>query len=290
MPRLAGRMTSCQDGVDKLGWNVGATYACHGVRVGFRAKNAAALAQLVSWLPRAMTLATPGDVPVLYSYLEGGAAPGSKVKRFHILYRNFLRVARSLDLDDLRSAFGRDLNMYIGEHASRRIFVHAGVVAIDGAAVLIPGKSFSGKTTLTRALVDRGGVYFSDEYAVLDSRGNVSPWAEPLSIRKNGARESGEKHSAESLGMQTGRGSLPVRLVVMTSFKEGQRFKPRTVTPGAGALGLLEHTLPARRRPEAALKSLASAVTGARILHGPRGDAAKAADAIVRYLATPRSV
>src|ERR1700749_1585645 len=38
--------------------------------------------------------------------------------------------------------------------APEHIFVHAGVVALDGRAVLLPGFTFTGKTTLTHALVE----------------------------------------------------------------------------------------------------------------------------------------
>jgi len=169
------------------------------------------------------------------------------VKRFHVLYRNAQRLARSLDLDDIRRAFDRDISMLIGESASRRVFVHAGVVGFKGGAVVVPGRSFSGKTTLIQALVARGGVYYSDEFAVLDSRGRVLPWAESLSIRPDGSRKRAESHSPDSLGIMVGRISLPVRLVVLTAFEKGRRFRPKRLTPAGGALGLLEHTLPARR-------------------------------------------
>ena len=133
-----------------------------------RASDEASLASLVAWLPRALRPSRARTVPVLYSFLAGGVGSTKGSKRFHILYRNFTRLARSLDLDDIERAFKRDISSFVGEHASRRVFVHAGVVAIDGGAVLIPGKSFSGKTTLTRALVEQGGVYYSDEFAVID--------------------------------------------------------------------------------------------------------------------------
>lgn len=225
----------------------------------------------------------------LYSYLEGGPGPRQGTKRFHVLYRDATRIARSLDLDEIRRAFDRDLSMVVGSTATRRVFVHAGVVSFDDGAVLIPGKSFSGKTTLVRALVDQGGAYYSDEFAVLDSRGRVFPWAEPLSIRPNGAKEAAQSHSPETLGLIIGRKAVPVRMVVLTSFEKGKRFRPRATSPAAGALGLLEHTLPAQVRPRATLRALAAAVSGAQVIRGVRGEAREAARAIVKTL-DPRFV
>lgn len=286
LPRLLGKPSPCQEGVDRLGFEAGSVHDCHGARIGLRASDKEGLARLIAWLPRAVRPSRARTVPVLYSFVGGGAGPRKGSRRFHILYRNFTRLGRSLDIEDIERAFKRDISQFVGEHAKRRVFVHAGVVAIDGGAVVIPGKSFSGKTTLTRALVEQGGVYYSDEFAVIDSKGRVSPWTEPLSIRMNGPVEAGRPHSAKALGFPSGRRALPVRLVVMTSFVNGRRFVPRDETPGKGALGLLEHTLPARRRPRAVLRALSVAVSGARVIRGLRGEAKQAAREILRYLAT----
>ena len=205
-----------------------------------------------------------------------------------MLYRDAARLARSLDMAEIRRAFERDLSIAIGDAARRRVFVHAGVVGVNGGAILIPGKSCSGKTTLVQALVAQGGVYYSDDYAVLDGRGRVFPWAEPLSLRERGPTRASERHTPESLGMASGRKGLPVRLVVLTSFQKGRAFSPREETKAAGTLGLLQHTLPARRRPRAALKALAAAVSGARVISGPRGEARAAARSILAKLNSPQ--
>jgi hypothetical protein len=269
---------------------VGSSFVSYGVRIGLRASGADGLQALKGWLPRAVKPSRATVVQGLYSLILGGAGPRSGVKRFHVLYRDAQRLARSLDLDEIRRTFDRDISMLVGEAASRRVFVHAGVVGFKGGAVVVPGKSFSGKTTLIQALVAQGGVYYSDEYAVLDARGRVFPWAEPLSIRPDGARKRGQSHSPDSLGIVAGRISLPVRLVVLTSFEKGRRFRPRKLTPAAGTLGLLEHTLPARKRPRAALRALTSAVSDAQVIRGPRGEAREAARAIVRLLDAPRTL
>jgi len=80
-------------------------------------------------------------------------------------------------------AFETDLQLYVAEMAPRRLFVHAGVVGWRGQAIIIPGRTFTGKTTLVAALVKAGATYYSDEYAVLDVRGRVHPYARPLGIR-----------------------------------------------------------------------------------------------------------
>lgn len=254
------------------------------MRVLLRASEAAGLALLQAALPRAARPSRVTRVDALYSLVLGGPAPSGGAPRSHQLYRDETRIARSRDLDDIRRAFGRDLSILIGDNARRRVFVHAGVVGFEHGAVMVPGKSLAGKTTLTRALVEAGGTYYSDEFAVLDSRGRVFPWAEPLSIRSGAARESGKSHSAESLGFTRGRRSLPIRLVVLTRYESGGRFRPAKLAPGPATLGVLEHTLSARRRPLASLRAITAALAGASVLSGPRGEARETAKAIVRLL------
>ena len=66
--------------------------------------------------------------------------------------------------------------MHLAERARNRIFIHAGVVGWQGRAIVIPGRSFSGKSTLVAALLQAGATYYSDEFAVLDGRGYVHPF------------------------------------------------------------------------------------------------------------------
>lgn len=72
------------------------------------------------------------------------------------------------------------------------VFVHAGVVAINGRACVIVGDSGAGKTSTVGALVARGAAYLSDEVALLDPDTNcVVPLHLPLTIKPWTARATG---------------------------------------------------------------------------------------------------
>ena len=77
----------------------------------------------------------------------------------------------SRSLRHVLESFATRLKAYIAEMARRRVFVHAGAVGWHGKAIIIPGRSMSGKTSLVRELVRAGAIYYSDEYAVLDLQG-----------------------------------------------------------------------------------------------------------------------
>ena len=49
------------------------------------------------------------------------------------------------------------LRIEVAEHAESKVFLHAGVVGWKGNAIVIPARSFQGKTTLTAELVRNGG-------------------------------------------------------------------------------------------------------------------------------------
>ena len=153
-----------------------------------------------------------------------------------------------------------EIRQSVAASAARRTFVHAGVVGWRGRAILVPGRSRSGKTTLVAELVKAGAVYLSDEFAVLDGRGRVHPFAKPLSIRGPGGCDvHARARRAEELGGTVGTRPLPVGLVVLAEHRPGASWRPERLTRGQAVLEMLAHTVPARLRPEASLAARSSA-------------------------------
>lgn len=184
---------------------------------------------------------------------------------------------------DRRLALGildAELRMYIALNAPEHIFVHAGVVGVGERAIVLPGRSFAGKTTLVAALVRARAEYWSDEYAVLDADGLVHPYPKPLSVRIDSTRVT-EERTVERLGGRAGDRPLPVALIAFTSYRPGVDFAPRPCTAGEGAIKLLEHSVAARSRPEQVLAAARRAATGASVLEGDRGDADQAVGALL---------
>jgi hypothetical protein len=188
---------------------------------------------------------------------------------------------------DERMALGildSQLRMHIALHAPDHVFIHAGVVGVGEWAIVLPGHSFAGKTTLVAALMQLGAGYWSDEFAALDANGLVHPYAKPLSVRN--AEFVGERRTPGSLGGRVGDLPLRVGLIALTHYRPGGSWAPRACSAGEGAVKLLEHTIPARSRPEQALAAVRYAVTGAQILEGERGEADETAAALMAALAS----
>ena len=92
------------------------------------------------------------------------------------------------------------LRLHLGAKAPDMIFIHAGAVAYREETIVMPGKSFAGKTVLVAELVDSGATYYSDEFAVIDERGLIHPYAKGASLREGPTDYIQTDHSVESLG------------------------------------------------------------------------------------------
>lgn len=176
-----------------------------------------------------------------------------------------------MDLGEMFDLLTSDMQFYVAEVSPTRVFTHAGVVGWRGRALIFPGRTFSGKSTLVAALVKAGATYYSDEYAVFDSQGRVHPYPRALSLRDDSGKGVGS-YSAEELGGAAGSRPLRVGLVVMTEYKPGASWRPRALSRGQAALALLANTVSARFQPRIALATLKKAVSRAPVLIGARGE------------------
>lgn len=268
--------------IDRLGWAAGLCFDAYGVRVGIRVNKPEFLEGIRSVLPPGGRETPRVLVDRLYSLLMGSNGTQTRVRRFHLVYAGVGRLARTMDLEEALGTLESDLQLYVASAARDRVFVHAGAVGWRGRAIVLPGRSCSGKTSLVAALVRAGATYYSDEYAVLDVRGRVHPYPKPLSIRE-GPDARPRKCPAEALGV-VGVKPLPVGLVVVSRFEPHARWRPRLLSPGEAILELLANTVSARVRPRRALATLDQVVRQAPAVKGKRGEAEQVAAAVLDRL------
>jgi hypothetical protein len=266
--------------LDRIPWKSGFTFTVHGRCFGVRTTAPALVKVLRERLPPHAKISRRRWVDSLYSVVGGDAAAATPrgVRRFHLLYANVLRYSRTMDLAELFDAFESALELDLAASARGRVFVHAGVVGWRGHAILIPGRTGSGKTSLVVSFLGAGARYYSDEFAVLDARGRVHPYARPLRIRGAGDRPERRRER------RPGRVPLPVGLILSTRYKAGARWRPRRLSSGEAMMELLAHAVPARLRPRESVAAIANAVRGARALKGVRGEAEPLAILLLRQL------
>lgn len=179
-------------------------------------------------------------------------------------------VSSDLDLEFALTLIQTQVRLYIGLNAPNRIFIHAGAVAHNGRAIVIPGRSFTGKTSLVGAFLRAGAVYYSDEFAVLDEQALVHPYLTPLSFRLDGDQR--EDVSPAALGSTAGNGPIPIGAFVLTQYRPGASWAPETLSRGRAALDVLDNALAALKRHEEILPVLRRATEGVIVLKGERGE------------------
>jgi len=266
--------------IDGLGWADGIAVNCFGVRIGIRTTQMGFARSLEHLLPQGHKPTSSETVDQLYSLVVGGPGPRANVQRLHVLYCGAQRLAREREISPILRILQTEIRRVVAEAAPRRVFVHAGVVEWCGRAIVVPGRSMSGKSTLIAEMVRLGATYYSDEYAVLDEKGFVHPFPKPLSLRRPGSFEAFD-HALEEFGGREGAKSIPVGLIAVTRYVPGARWRPRELTRGQGLLGLLSHSIAARRQPSRVMRTLRRTVAQAAVFKSVRGEASDTAKALL---------
>jgi hypothetical protein len=281
IPRLKLGLPSTRQ-VDRLGWAAGAAVESFGLRIGLRTSVPEAIATAAEHLPPGRLLST-GRVDLLYSLAVGGPGPRPGMRRSHLLYCGAMRIARSLDLESVLDSFESHARLLVAARSRRGVFLHAGAVAWQGRAIVLPGASCSGKTTLVAELVKAGAGYLSDEFAVI--RGDrVVPYPKTLSVRDPRERGRQEPLGVSALGGRQEREPIPVGLVVLAEFARGTPWRARTLPPGRALLSLLAHAVRTRIAPREVLAALEALVRSAPVLRAKRGEAREAARRIIAWM------
>lgn len=173
-----------------------------------------------------------------------------------------------------------DLHHWLATYTRGYLFVHAGCVSWRDRAIVIPGRSHAGKTTLTRALLEAGATYYSDDYAVIDPTGAIHPFPRMLRVRPDPPGPS-QRVDPMANDWPVGRGPVRAALVAALSYDAETGWNVETLTRGMGALSLLDNTVAARERPQDALRLMSTVMSGAIAIKGTRDDAASAADRLI---------
>ncbi len=213
----------------------------------------------------------------------GARGGGSDQQKEHLLYCGSALISRTENLAELLTALENHSELLTATRAKDYLFVHAGVVAWKGKIILIPGRTMSGKTSLTRALLKAGATYYSDEFALLDDKGYVHPYPVPLSIRK-GDNIVGCKTALESLGINPGTEPLPVGLVVIAKYQRYARWQPEILTPSQSMLAMMNNTVAAQGDPTFSMPILKKVALNAKTIASKRGEAKRVVRAILEEL------
>jgi len=191
---------------------------------------------------------------------------------------------------ELQGAFGileSQLRLTVAEFTTEAVFLHAGVVGWNGYAVIIPGTSFSGKTTLVAELVRRGCLYLSDEYAVITRDGMVHPFAKKLSVRGIVNDFTQIELDVNHFGGKKSSEPLPAGFLLATRYRHNADDPIDSLaeaSTGIGVMAALANSISIRRQPRLVIESVEAALSGCRIFQGERGEVDAFADLFIETM------
>lgn len=241
-------------------------FSAYGVNATVRADTAELLEQAQRVFPPGWRAVEPLPESAQFALLNTGSGA-------YDVEAMGITASQATELEVALGVLDTQLRMHVALNSTEYLFVHAGVVAVDGRAIAIPGASFSGKTTLVGELIRQGAEYLSDEYALLDENGLVHPYPKPLSIRTGGIDQT--DHDVAAWGGVVAEGPVRLGLVVVAQYRPGRAWAPRRLSGGEALLAMLANTIPSKERPERVLALLKGALQRTVVLEGERGEASE---------------
>jgi hypothetical protein len=255
------------------------SYSFHGHLVGIRTTSPV----FAAWLDETLAeYRTETDAPTHYSIVvEDPATERKGEKRFHILYRGTITVARTLDLATVGRLLLSELELSMLDDRDDLIFVEATPVEANGVSVLVPAILVNYIASLGRR-VERGGMALpAHAYVAVDAaRGEVVP---PPSVLVD--VEAAVTRLRELVPTSTGSDRLIIDrtwpIDVVCSIGQGD---PGTVEPVSRATALhrlANYVVNLKPLQGAALRGLERLVSGAECRQVSTAGAREVFEAIV---------
>lgn len=267
----------------RVDWRSFYAFEAYGVKIGIRSNDAEPIESLKKRLhlliPTGFREINSADADYVFS-IRWSDKPGKK----HLVYKNDNEILslshKDWKLDFLESS----IRMTIAEFSDEFVFLHAGAVRYKDKAIIIPAKSFSGKTTLVAELASRGLEYYSDEYAVLDKDGFLHPFPKQLSMRGIIDDHQQVDIDVEEYGGKKGSAPINVGVILVSKYIKRAKFQPKLMSSGEGIIESIANSVSIRQNPEFVLKVLGKIMNQAKVVKTNRSEAKKFADKFLPYL------
>lgn len=199
------------------------------------------------------------------SFVVAPPSRGRTIKPFHFAYSGYSQIGRTADDWQLFRFLEWQLDILLAEKVESMYLLHAGGVSRNGAGIIMPGPSGSGKSSLTLALLLRGYRYLSDELAVIDPSSNqLQPFPKPISIKDTSVFPELARHKDLWLGPETGErsrevpvwyvhpedvtagsvgGPVPIRYIIFPSYDPTVPSQLHRLSAGQAMQQLIENSV-----------------------------------------------
>jgi hypothetical protein len=160
--------------------------------------------------------------------------------------------------------------------------VHAGAVLVEGRALLLPGSTHAGKSSLVAELLRRGAFCFSDEYALIDKQGLIHAYPRPLLLRNGRPRQT--PVLPDELSSRFVAKHAPVGWIVATDYVPGGEWHVKGISQSEAVALLLRNTPHEMEQEPAMIDNFICASAAAASYKGTRGDVTDAAARLLHLI------
>ncbi len=266
-----------------VNWKGFYAFEAFGVKVGIRTNDLGVLERIKVGLPFLLPIdireISMDEAEHIFSVYWSKSS-----RQSNLVYCGDQEVVRQSFNDRKIDLIESNIRLTIAEFAEHYVFIHAGAIAYKGKAIIIPARSFSGKTTLVAEFAKLGFEYYSDEYAVLDKNGLVHPFTKKLSIRGIIDDYTQVDIPVEELGGRKGIKPIEVGLILVSKFTKKGRFSPELLSAGEGIIESIANSVSIRQNPQFVLQVLSRVMNTAKIVKTNRGEAKKFIGKFLPYL------
>jgi len=232
---------------------------------------------LLPWLPRVRGPQGGADINIVV----GVAPPGD---RFTVEVNGGLLTA-SETMPNLFTVIQQAADAAMIRRLNRETALHAGCIVYRGRAIVMPGGSGSGKSSLVLELLRQGAEYCSDEYAIVDRQGFVVPYPRALMIR--GGDQQQHPVLASAVQAKVCERQAPVSLFMFLRYEPGaDGLDVRPLDRSQSLMLLLQNTPQVMAENLSVLDPLKAAVSSAVSYEGVRGEASGVAAEILHLAAS----
>lgn len=259
--------------LENIDWKLSFGFECHGVKIGIRS-DTLCMPTLRDMLPTTGNITDFENTENLLSVVADQNGNISGLYYNDELAQNFEETGLP-PVEILRDKFLIILSL---ASLPENIYLHAGSFVWNNRGIIVPGESFSGKTTLVKEFIKAGATYITDDLTILTEAGEILPFPRTLQVRTDTGREL---KTAESFGARTLTKKIKLDVILFTAFDENAEWKPQILSPGQAVLKLMDnfyYRSSIIEAPEQIVRTLAAVTNCVKIYDGKRGAAKSVVD------------
>jgi hypothetical protein len=196
---------------------------------------------------------------------------------------NAQQVATAINARDAVLASVKALDDAVVKNLKLYRAIHAGAVTLNGRALLIPGSTHAGKSSLVAQLLRNGANLLSDEYALIDNRGCVHAYPRPMLLRNGSHKQS--PVLPEELNANFAEGPANVGWILALHYDPQAGWHVEEISQGEAVILLLSNTPHEMEQSPEMISHFSCMSADAACYSGTRGDFTEATERILELVA-----